>query len=75
MIGKLKKMPVKIKCPDCGSSRVSKYFCTTETIIYCQNGSHKGFNAYKTAHEFSKDYGKTFEKVAWNYECPDEKKV
>lgn len=67
-------MPKKIKCPDCGSSKVSKLFCATETIIYCQNSTHKGFNAYKTTSELSKDYGKIFEKVAWDYECSDDKK-
>lgn len=60
-------MSKRIRCPDCNSTNVAKLYCTTETVIYCQNGSHKGFNAYKTL-----DNGKTFEKVAWNYQCPDE---
>ncbi len=65
-------MTKRIRCPDCGSSQTAKLYCTTETIIYCQNSSHKGFHAYKTARDDSKDFGKTFEKVSWNYKCPDE---
>ena len=65
-------MPDKIKCPDCGSTRVSKLYCTPELIIYCQNGSHKGFHAYKTTYSLSKGHGKTFVKVHWDYEPSDD---
>lgn len=64
-------MTKRIRCPDCGS-KVAHLFCTTETVIHCQNSSHKGFNAYKTAHQESKDYGKEFEKVDWDYKCSDD---
>lgn len=66
------KLTDKIKCPDCGSTRVSKFYCTSELVIYCQNGLHKGFHAYKTTYSLSKGVGKTFVKVHWDYQCPDE---
>jgi uncharacterized protein YbaR (Trm112 family) len=69
---KQEKLDSKIRCPDCGSSRVSKSYSTVETVIYCQNASHKGLNAYKTTHRDSKDYGKKFVKVHWEYEMSDE---
>lgn len=64
-------MVKRLRCPDCGG-RTAHLFCMTETIIYCYSTSHIGFNAYKTAHLDSKDYGKEFEKVPWRYKCPDE---
>lgn len=62
----------KIRCPDCNSPRVSHLYCTDETIIYCQNISHTGLNAYKTSHRDSKDFGKKFEKVHWDYRRDEE---
>lgn len=62
----------KIRCPDCNSNRVSLLFCTDETIVYCQNNSHNGLNAYTTTHHDSKDFGKKFKKVHWDYRRDEE---
>ncbi len=61
-----------IRCPDCKSLRVSLLYCEDETILYCQSYSHTGLNAYKTAPRDSKDFGKEFEKVHWNYRQDEE---
>lgn len=61
-----------IRCPDCNSSDVGLLFCTDETILYCRTSSHKGLNAYKTTHHESKDFGKKWEKVHWEYRSEEE---
>lgn len=60
------------RCPECNSLDVGLLYCHDETILYCRSTAHAGLNAYKTAHRESKDFGKKWEKVHWNYRRDEE---
>lgn len=62
----------KIRCPDCNTLDIGLMYCTDETILYCRSTAHEGLNAYKTSHRDSKDFGKNWEKVHWNYRSEEE---